>query len=135
MVVVLDCNIWISLALTQQLEFISSLQKNRITIAACKNLQDELVDVLLRPKFKKYFSKAYVEQLIQFYKLTTNSFEIIKINKVVTDEKDNYLFALCEVSNADYFITGDKLLLEVVKYQNTNITTLANFKTLVKQSP
>jgi putative PIN family toxin of toxin-antitoxin system len=74
MIVVLDCNIWVSLALTQQLDFISHLQKNKITIAACQELQNKLTEVLLRPKFKKYFTKPCIEQLIQFYKLTTIQF-------------------------------------------------------------
>jgi len=51
MIIVLDCNIWVSLALTQQLEFISSLQKSKVTIAVCKELQNELMDILLKPNF------------------------------------------------------------------------------------
>jgi predicted nucleic acid-binding protein len=50
---------------------------------------------------------------------------------VVTDEKDNYLFALCRISNADYFITGDKLLLAVNEYYKTSILNLADFKNII----
>ncbi|GAA3963444.1 putative toxin-antitoxin system toxin component, PIN family [Mucilaginibacter dorajii] len=133
MIVVLDCNIWVSLALTQQLDFISHLQKSKITIAACQELQIELIEVLLRPKFKKYFTKTYIGQLIQFYKLTTIQFEIIIVTKVVADEKDDYLFALCETANADYFVTGDKLLLREVSYKNTSVISLTAFKIMTNK--
>jgi putative PIN family toxin of toxin-antitoxin system len=93
-------------------------------------LLDELITVLLRPKFRKYFSKDYIEELIHFHELTTTFFEVNKITEVVADEKDNYLFALCKSAKADYFITGDKLLLNVDKYDNSSIITLSTFKTL-----
>ena len=134
MVVVLDCNIWISLALNQQLDLISNLQEKKITIAACDNLQAELTDVLSRPKFRKYFPQTYVSKFIQFYKLNTKNFKLAKIESVVSDPKDDYLFALCKISNTDYFITGDKLLLDIPTYENTIITTLSEFKAVLKLS-
>jgi putative PIN family toxin of toxin-antitoxin system len=131
MVVVLDSNIWISLALNQQLDFISSLNKNGIIIATCKNLLDELIIVLSTPKFQKHFTTNFLEKFIQFHQLTTNIFELSDIETVVTDKKDNYLFALCKVANADYFITGDKLLTAVNKYHNTSVITLTGFKNIL----
>jgi putative PIN family toxin of toxin-antitoxin system len=128
MIVILDTNIWISLALNKQLDFIDFLNKKGIVIASCDQLLNELVIVLQRPKFKKYFSLSYIETFIQFHQLTTTPFELLQIDRIVTDEKDNYLFALCKSANADYFITGDKLLLEVIKYEGSSIVTLATFK-------
>ncbi|MDB5132134.1 MAG: hypothetical protein JWR02_1883 [Mucilaginibacter sp.] len=61
MTVVLDTNIWVSLALNRQLEFIANLHKNGTIIVSCENLVNELIDVLLRPKFHKNFPKNYVE--------------------------------------------------------------------------
>jgi putative PIN family toxin of toxin-antitoxin system len=130
MIVVLDTNIWISLALNKQLDFIEVLNSREVVIASCDQLLDELITVLLRPKFRKYFSKDYIEELIHFHELTTTFFEVNKITEVVADEKDNYLFALCKSAKADYFITGDKLLLNVDKYDNSSIITLSTFKTL-----
>ena len=104
MIVVLDSNIWVSLAINQQLELIASLNKNGTTIASCKNLLDELIDVLIRPKFEKYFTKSYVERLVHLHQFVTTTFKLTEIENVVTDEKDNYLFALCKISKADYFI-------------------------------
>jgi predicted nucleic acid-binding protein len=57
--------------------------------------------------------------------------ELNEIPSVVTDEKDNYLFALCTKSEADYFVTGDKLLLDVGNYNKTTVISLAEFKALL----
>jgi len=51
-----------------------------------------------------------------------------KIPDVVSDPKDNYLFALSAKSKADYLVTGDKLLLAVGKYKKTQLVNLSNFK-------
>jgi len=128
MIIVFDCNIWISLALNQQLEFISLLQKDKIDIASCGELQTEIENVLIRPKFKKHFSNTYVERFLQFYKISTVTFQIGEIEEIVTDEKDNYLFALCKAAKADYFVTGDKLLLAVTTYHHTKIISLSEFR-------
>ena len=132
MIVVIDSNIWVSLAINQQLELIASLHKNGATIVSCKNLLDELLDVLFRPKFKKYFTKTYIEKLVHLHQFVTTAFNITEIENVVSDEKDNYLFALCKISNADYFITGYKLLLTVKNYHKTAIITLTDFKNVLK---
>jgi uncharacterized protein len=131
LIVVLDSNIWVSLALNRQLDIISSLRKNGITIVSCKNLFDKLITVLTRPKFQKHFTKNYLERFFQFHQLTTTNFELANIETVVSDEKDNYLFALCKTANADYFITGDKLLLKVGKYYVTSVITLSDFKYII----
>lgn len=131
MTIVLDTNIWISLALNQQLEFVADLHKNGTIIISCENLVNELIDVLSRPKFHKSFTGDYIEKLIHFHQLTTTKLKLPRIEPVVADEKDNYLFALCRISNADYFITGDKLLLKVNEYYRTSILNLADFKKLI----
>jgi predicted nucleic acid-binding protein len=51
---------------------------------------------------------------------------------VVTDPKDNYLFALSEKSKADFLITGDKLVLQVKKHKRTKVITIADFRTITK---
>jgi putative PIN family toxin of toxin-antitoxin system len=113
MTVVLDSNIWISLVLNEQLDFIAAFQKKGNQIISCKNLLNEVTNVLLRPKFKKRFANNYIEAFIQFHQLITTAIEPTNIESIVTDPKDDYLFALSKISKADYFVTGDKLLLMV----------------------
>ena len=49
------------------------------------------------------------------------------------DIKDNYLLALSKDSNADYLITGDKDLLDLNKFENTEIVTLPQFIEIINQ--
>ncbi|GGH20668.1 putative toxin-antitoxin system toxin component, PIN family [Mucilaginibacter phyllosphaerae] len=128
MVVVIDCNIWITLALNRQANLIATFQENDITVATCQQLLRELLDVITRPKFERYFSKAYIDKFFQVYNLNTVTFSLKQIDDVVADKKDNYLFAL---SKADYFVKGDKLLLQVNKYENTSVISFAEFKMLI----
>ncbi|MDP9048184.1 MAG: putative toxin-antitoxin system toxin component, PIN family [Bacteroidota bacterium] len=131
MIIVLDTNIWISLAINRQLEFVADLHQNGTVIASCETLLNELIAVLGRPKFQKTFTRSYIESFILFHQLATTSGKLTTIESVVSDEKDNYLFALCLVSKADYFITGDKLLLAVKNYNRTSVLSLAEFKAII----
>lgn len=63
--------------------------------------------------------------------MTTTEYEITTIEAVVSDPKDDYLFALCKLTNADYLITGDKLLLNEKEYGQTRIISFADFKILI----
>ncbi|RYU90375.1 putative toxin-antitoxin system toxin component, PIN family [Mucilaginibacter terrigena] len=131
MTIVLDCNIWLSLAISRQTNFLYQLQKSGINVATCQDLFEELSNVLSRSKFKKYFSDVDIKNLLDIYNLITNTYHISKIERVVSDKKDNYLFALSKMAKADYFITGDKLLLQVNKYELTLMVTLSDFKKIV----
>lgn len=131
MVVVLDCNIWITLIINKKLDFIVQLAESGIRIASCPALKNEITDVLLRPKLKKFIAAESVEEVAGLHDLITKPYKINLIPNVVQDEKDNYLFALCAQSKADYLITGDKLLLEVKAYKKTKVITLATFKNAI----
>lgn len=69
--------------------------------------------------------------MLDLHLTTSRLFRLKNIPDIVTDTKDNYLFALCETSNADYFITGDKLLLKVGMYKHTSVISLADFKSII----
>lgn len=134
MTVILDCNIWITLALNRQLSFIDNLHNEGITIIGCEELFKELQDVASRAKFEKYFSKQYIEDFLNLYNITTIPFKIGWIEQIVSDQKDNYLFALCDATKADYPVTGDKLLLKVTKHKVSEVMTLAKFRQIVSNS-
>ena len=131
MIVVIDCNIWITLTLNSQIDFIADLSDNGILIASCTALRNEIKTVLDRPKFSKFITQSNIEKVIELHDLVTTMYDPGKIIPVTTDPKDDYLFALSAKSKADYLVTGDKLLLDVGKYKKTEIITFANFKELV----
>ena len=131
MIVVLDCNIWVTLTINKQIDFVADLSDSGITIASCEALRNEITNVLKRPKLSKFISGSDVEKVIELHDLVTTGYKLGKIFNIVGDIKDNYLFALALKSKADLFVTGDKLLLKVNQYKMTKIVTLAMFKEIV----
>jgi hypothetical protein len=132
MIIVLDCNIWITLTINSQIDLIAELSDNGNLIASCAELRSEIDTVLQRPKLAKFISSENTKKVIQLHDLVTTNYKLAKIKQVVTDLKDNYLFALTAKSKAEYLVTGDKLLLSVVKYKKTSIIDLAGLKELLK---
>jgi len=132
MIVVVDCNIWITLAINRQIDFIADLSDNGITIAGCPELRTEIISVLSRPKLSKFISTLQTNKVVELYDLVTTSYKLGKIPHIVLDLKDNYLFALADKSKADYLVTGDKLLLEVKEYKKTKTITLADFREITR---
>lgn len=131
MVVIFDCNIWVTLTLNRQIDYISDVSDSGITIASCKELKDEITTVLLRPKFNKLISESSVAAVIKLHDLITTTYDTGEIIKITSDPKDDYLFALASESKANYLVTGDKLLLGVTKYQSTELISFAKFKSIV----
>jgi putative PIN family toxin of toxin-antitoxin system len=54
--------------------------------------------------------------------------KISTITNLCRDEKDNYLLSLAIDSDADFLLTGDNDLLELVKLNNTNILKFTEFE-------
>lgn len=88
--------------------------------------------MLNRPKLSKFISTIQINKVVELHDVVTTSYQLGKILNVVTDQKDNYLFALSEKSKADYLVTGDKLLLEVKKYKKTKVITLTDFREITR---
>ncbi len=132
MIVVLDCNIWVSLTISGQIDFIANLSDNGIVIPTCTTLRNEITDVLQRPRVSKFIAEPGIQKIIELHDLVTTHYTPGKIINIVTDPKDNYLFALCLKSQADFLVTGDKLLLGVVEYKKTRVVTLTNFKKIIQ---
>jgi len=85
----------------------------------------EITDVLSRPKIIKLAGVKSIH-FNNIIKTLKEKSEIIIPNdtlEVCKDPKDNMLFELAEKGNADFIITGDKLVLEVEQYKKTKIVT------------
>jgi putative PIN family toxin of toxin-antitoxin system len=65
MIVVLDCNIWVSLAINSQIDFIADLSDNGIIIATCTTLRNEITDVLRRPSLSKFISQLSILKVVE----------------------------------------------------------------------
>ena len=126
--IILDTNLWISFLISKKFSQIDELiEKRRIILIFSNELLEEFIDVVSRPKFKKYFSKKDVEKILEYF----DQFgELVKVKsdfKICRDEKDNFLLNLSVDSKADYLITGDKDLLILEKIGNTKILIFSEF--------
>jgi putative PIN family toxin of toxin-antitoxin system len=97
------CGRLLQSALDQQFELI-----------ACPLLLNELEEVLLRPKFRRYLTE---EQARDYAALVAGVVEEHSDPAVeagaTADPDDDYLVALARASGADYLISGDAHLLAV----------------------
>jgi hypothetical protein len=87
----------------------------------------ELVEVLSRPKFSKYFSEIDKSIfLINYF----HSTQFVKVNIVVEDcrdPKDNKFLALAFEHSSDFIVSGDNDLIILNPYKNIPIVTPNGF--------
>lgn len=126
--VILDTNLWISFLISKKFSEIDKLiDDKKIILIFSNELLEEFIDVVSRPKFKKYFSKKDIEKFLEYF----DQFgELVKVKsdiKICRDEKDNFLLNLSVDSNADFLITGDKDLLILEKIETTKIIAFSEF--------
>ena len=126
--VVLDTNGWISSyinpysALARRLKEL--VESPAIEVLFSQPLREEILRVLRRPKFGKYFSATR----LAVYETDIQEFPLTPVSTVVTlcrDSKDNFLLALCQDGNADFLITGDQDLLVLERFGSTRILSWA----------
>lgn len=96
-----------------------------------EELFDELVEVLQRPKFKKYFSHKDITELIFLLHFKTEKIEVREHVKVCRDPKDNFLLELCLSGNADYLITGDDDLSALNPFRGIKIINYRLFREIL----
>ena len=126
--IILDTNIWVSLALNRNLKFIADLKnEHQIIIYSCDELRTELFDVINRPKFDKILDESSKSRLFSFFDLVTNVRSVSLDFQGSPDPKDDFLFDLGIQCQVDFLITGDKKLLEF-NFPNFRIISLNQFK-------
>ncbi|ARN77373.1 putative toxin-antitoxin system toxin component, PIN family [Nonlabens spongiae] len=126
--IILDTNLWISFLISKKFSQIDKLIENKKVILIFSNeLLEEFIDVVSRPKFKKYFSKKDIEKFLEYFDQFGKLVKVTSDIKICRDEKDNFLLNLSVDSKANYLITGDKDLLILEKIENTKILTFSEF--------
>lgn len=128
---IIDTNLFISFLIGKKLQGLKDLLINsRIELIFAEQNIQELRLVSQRSKFKKYFKSDDLEDLIDLLKTIGKIVEIENIPEGCRDPKDNYLLGLARKSKADYLVTGDNDLLELGKYDGTQIVTVSEFSYL-----
>ncbi len=130
--VVIDTNIWIGFLIGKALSGLSdAVIDDKIRVLFSEELFDELVEVLQRPKFKKYFSHKDITELIFLLHFKTEKIEVREHVKVCRDPKDNFLLELCLSGNADCLITGDDDLLALNPFRGIKIINYRLFREIL----
>lgn len=127
--IVFDTNVLVSALLfktsSSRLAYEKALLNHQIICSL--ECYKELVEVLSRPKFSKYFSEIDKSIfLINYY----HSTQFVKVNMVVEDcrdEKDNKFLALAFEHSSDFIISGDNDLLTLNPYRNIPIISPNQF--------
>jgi putative PIN family toxin of toxin-antitoxin system len=126
--IILDTNLWISFLISKDFFKLDSfLFSKKLELVFIKELLDEFLDVVKRPKFRRFFTNEDIEDILE----TIEEFAIfVPVNSrtdICRDTKDNFLLSLAKYSNAQYLLTGDKDLLDLKLFENTKIITISNF--------
>jgi putative PIN family toxin of toxin-antitoxin system len=126
--VIIDTNLWISFLLTKDFtKFDTIIADKKLVLLFSGELLDEIVEVMQRRKFRKFFSLGDIEKLLLQIR---NRAEFIEIKNLVADcrdPKDNFLLSLSVDGQATHLITGDKDLLVLKVYGKTKILTITEY--------
>jgi len=126
--IILDTNLWISFLITKNLNKLDPLiNSEKIKLLFSKESFEEFVDVVERPKFKRFISSKDIEQILNLFDQFGELVNIKSNVNICRDEKDNFLLNLSIDGKADYLITGDKDLLVLKKIEKTKILTISEF--------
>lgn len=126
--VVIDTNLWISFLLTKDLTRLDRLFANdKLTLLFSQELLDEFVLVAQRPKFKRYFSLADLQDLLIQIGAKADFITVVSKVELCRDSKDNFLLALAQEGKATHLITGDKDLLVLGQLNQIKILTISDY--------
>jgi len=122
--VILDTNLWISFLISKNFKEIDSLvQTKDIKLLFSNESLEEFIEVVGRPKFKKFFSKKDIEKLLDIFDQYAELIKVKSKINICRDPKDNFLLNLAVDGKADYLVTGDKDLIVLEKIEKTQIIT------------
>ena len=131
MKIVLDANIWVSYAIGKRLDELKYvLLDPKISIYSCDELIIEFLEVSLRPNLQKYISADRLDFVFEQLWNYTKRVSVPVPLKIAGDPGDDYLLQVCVDNEIEFLITGDKLLLGIKNYVNTEIVTYSGFISL-----
>ena len=124
--VILDTNVFISGIVFggNSRKIINLWLEKKFILCISPELKAEILSKLKR----KFLLPEEDLQTIQAA-LDTYSLKFVPKTKlnICRDPQDNFLFELAEESKADFMISGDKKVLELMRYKNTKIISPKNF--------
>lgn len=125
--IVLDTNVLVSALIQRSYPFLilqEVLGNKNIDICVSDELFREYTEVLGRSKFAKFqdFAAKARQLLLDINSYASLYSPNIKLN-LISDKDDNKLLELCDVSEADFLITGNHTDFTFTGYKKTRILT------------
>jgi hypothetical protein len=131
--IILDTNLWISFLISNNFSQLDQLiEKKEIILIFSNELLEEFIEVIHRPKFKKYVSEEDIANLLNYFDQYAKIIEVKSNVQICRDQKDNFLLNLSIDSKAHFLITGDKDLLVLKRVQKTKIISFRDFLKHIK---
>jgi putative PIN family toxin of toxin-antitoxin system len=128
---VFDVNIWLSYFISgKSKQIVDMIENNDVVFYRSTELMTELKEVIIRPKFAKYFPEG-TEDYLFFVEQITEFFPAQPVFNRCPDLKDNYLFDLAYQSRSKYLVSGDKKVLAVPVELSLKLLSLSAFKIAV----
>ena len=128
--IIIDINLWVSFLISKdysKLDEIIFTQK--VSLVFSQELLDEFLEVASRPKFRRFFVAKDIEEILETIDEYADFVKVKSKIELCRDPKDNFLLSLSADGKADYLLTGDKDLLDLVNFGKTKILTISQFLT------
>lgn len=134
MKVVIDTNIFISILIGKSFsDFYLYLFSGKVEILTTDEQVKEILDVVQRPKFSKYFSESDSKDLLSLIKNTSTYIRIENNIHDCRDEKDNFILEIAIKGKADVIVTGDLDLLDLHPYHGIEIIRYKEWESKVRK--
>jgi len=130
---VLDTNVWLSGIFWEgeASKIIEKAEKKNIQILISENILSEIVDVLNKEsKFKKYILnlKLSIEEILRAVLSISNLIETkAKLDIIKADPKDNIILEVALDGKAEYIISYDSHLLNMIEFRSIKIISPGEF--------
>lgn len=126
--IIIDTNLWISFLITKDFSKLDKIIfSKKVVLIFSQELLDEFLQVVRRPKLRKYFLQADLEELLETIDEYAEFIEVTTTTNICRDEKDNFLLSLSKDGHVDFLLTGDKDLLILNPHGKTIITSISMF--------
>jgi len=105
-----------------------------VELVFCNELLAEFIEVTNRPKLKKFFTAEDWTLISEIIERHAVFIPVISSITLCRDVKDNFLLSLVKDSKANYLLTGDKDLLVLKSFEETQIITITEYQIIMSSS-
>lgn len=126
--VIIDTNLWISFLITKDFVRLDEiLFTKKCLLIFSEELLEEFLEVTKRPKFRRFFTQTDIESILETIDEYAEFVTIQTKTEICRDPKDNFLLSRSKDGKADFLLTGDKDLLDIEIFHQTQIITMSTF--------